>query len=292
MITQINNSKLYAVIDTLGAEVKALHDLHGTEYLWPGDDMYWAYSSPVLFPIVGALRGDAYTYAGKRYTMRQHGICRDAAFKKVSARTDAATFCLTANAATRAQYPFDFALFVTYELHDFTMVVKFRVENRGDTVMPFAIGAHPALRLPFEPGEAFSDHRLKFPRRETVYYPAITEDRLIDQSRKHPLLQNADTLPLDRSLFKNHALVLEGLQSRTAELYSAESGRGVRMEFDGFDYFALWQPGKGEAPFLCLEPWSGTATQTHEDDTLENKRGMRLLPPGEIAELQYKLTVL
>lgn len=292
MFTQINNSKLYAVIDSVGAEVKGLRDLHGTEYIWPGDDTYWSYSSPVLFPIVGALRGGAYLYNGQQYHMRQHGICRDAAFQKVAGRTDAATFCLTANETTRAQYPFDFALFVEYALHDFTMAVKFRVENRGTTDMPFAIGAHPAIRVPLEAEESITDYRVKFSRRETVDYPALTADGLIDQSVRYPLLRDTDTLPLDHALFQKHALILEGLQSRTAELYSLESGRGVRLTFDGFDYFALWQPKTAGAPFVCLEPWTGTATQTHEDDSLEHKRGMRLLPPGETWETQYKLTVL
>ncbi|MBQ7288720.1 MAG: aldose 1-epimerase family protein [Clostridia bacterium] len=292
MKTEINNSKLYVTIDSLGAEVKGLRDLHGMEYIWPGDDTYWSGSSPVLFPIVGALRNHTYTYGGKQYTMRQHGFARKMEFKKVSGRTDAVTFCLCANEETKKQYPFDFALYISYALHDESMTVKFRVENRGGEAMPFTIGAHPAFRIPMEEGEALTDYRVKFSQKETASCAAVTKDCLIDAEVRTPFLCEQDSFVLNHEQFSVDALVFDELKSRSVEMYSTVTGRGVRMDFDGFDYFGIWQPYKEGVPFVCLEPWTGTGTLTNEGDRLEDKRGMKLLPPGDAYEIQYTVTIL
>lgn len=289
---EINNSKLYVTVNIAGAEVKGLRDLHGMEYIWPGDDTYWSYSSPILFPVIGCVRNGSYIYNDKRYDMPQHGFCRTSAFKKIAGRTDAITLRLCADEQTKKQYPFDFVLDVNYELHDFSLVVKFKVGNCGSAVMPFTIGAHPAIRIPLEAEESLTDYRIKFSKRETADCPAITTDKLIDSAHRTPVLQDTNILPLRHDWFVKDALVFDDLHSRSVEMYSIISGRGVRMDFNGFDYFAVWQPKAEGAPFVCLEPWTGTATQTQEDDRLESKRGMRMLSPGECFEIQYTLTVL
>ena len=46
-----------------------------------------------------------------------------------------------------------------------------------------------------------------------------------------------------------------------------------------------------DAPLICLEPWTGTATQESEDDVFEHKQGMRMLAPGEKAEYAFTVTV-
>ena len=73
-------------------------------------------------------------------------------------------------------------------------------------------------------------------------------------------------------------------------VYSQKSGRGLRMDFEGFDYFGIWS-SSADAPLICLEPWTGTATGDSEGDVFEQKRGMRLLPPGEEAEYAFTVTV-
>ena len=63
-----------------------------------------------------------------------------------------------------------------------------------------------------------------------------------------------------------------------------------RQDFEGFDYFGIWS-SLADAPLICLEPWTGTATQESEDDVFEHKQGMRMLAPGEKAEYAFTVTV-
>lgn len=291
MITEINNNKLYLTVDSRGAEIRRMRDLHGTDYIWRGDEKYWSSSSPILFPIVGAVRDNEYEYGGKKYHLPKHGFARVTEFKKVSSRTDAVTFLLSANEETKKVYPFDFELYVTYELIDFSLVVKFKVVNTGDKPMPFFIGGHPAFYFPIEEDESFTDYRVKFSRKETANCPALIPNGLLDTGKRTIVLKDNDSFTLDHELFKYDALVFDELKSRSVEVYSAETGRGIKMDFDGFDYFGIWQPYKDGVPFMCLEPWTGVATTLDEGDTLTDKRGVTVLKAGEYAEYEYKVTV-
>jgi len=64
----------------------------------------------------------------------------------------------------------------------------------------------------------------------------------------------------------------------------------VRMDFGGMDYFAIWSPIKA-SPFVCLEPWTGTATLESESDVFEKKQGMRLLTPREEASISFTVKI-
>ena len=74
------------------------------------------------------------------------------------------------------------------------------------------------------------------------------------------------------SLIHIYALIFDRLKSRSVRVYSPKSGRGLRMDFEGFDYFGIWS-SLADAPLICVEPWTGTATQESEDDVFERKQG-------------------
>jgi galactose mutarotase-like enzyme len=106
---------------------------------------------PILFPIAGKLPGDRYEAAGRSYTMKQHGFARHLPWTIVDEATDAGaavTLGLEATDATRAQYPFEFALRFTYRLRDGALRVEQRFENRGQVPMPVQPGLHPYFFVP------------------------------------------------------------------------------------------------------------------------------------------------
>ena len=105
---------------------------------------------PVLFPIAGRLADDKYQWDGATYTMKQHGFARNMPWAIVDQATDGGArlgLALTANAMTRAQYPFDFRLAVTYVLCEGRLTVQTRVSNLGERNMPMSPGLHPYFQL-------------------------------------------------------------------------------------------------------------------------------------------------
>lgn len=71
----IQDGILKVVISSKGAEVQSVKDRHnGYEYIWQANPKVWARHAPVLFPIVGRLVNDEYTYKGKKYHMTEHAL--------------------------------------------------------------------------------------------------------------------------------------------------------------------------------------------------------------------------
>lgn len=84
MTLQIENEFLVATIAEDGAELISLKSKkNNIEYIWQGDPAFWGRHAPVLFPVVGRLKEDQYTYANQTYPMSQHGFARDSLFEVV-----------------------------------------------------------------------------------------------------------------------------------------------------------------------------------------------------------------
>ena len=47
-----------------------------------------------------------------------------------------------------------------------------------------------------------------------------------------------------------------------------------------------------DAPFVCLEPWTSTATRDIENDNLVDKQDIIILKPGESREHSFSITQL
>ena len=74
----IESDNLKVRIDDKGAELKSVfHKHHQLDYMWSGDPAYWGKTSPVLFPIVGALKDNTYFHKGEKYHLPRHGFARE-----------------------------------------------------------------------------------------------------------------------------------------------------------------------------------------------------------------------
>ena len=105
---------------------------------------------PVLFPIAGRLADDKYQVNGATYTMKQHGFARNMPWAIVDQTTDGGArlgLALTPTPMTRAQYPFEFRVAMTYLLCEGRLTVQTRVSNLGDRPMPISPGLHPYFQL-------------------------------------------------------------------------------------------------------------------------------------------------
>lgn len=291
MRVELKNGAVSAVVDSLGAELVSLKK-DGVERLWQGSEEHWKGQAPVLFPIVGALRGGKAKIDGDWYEMGQHGFARKTEFSLSEQTESSVAMRLTSSFETKKMYPFAFSLTVTYTLTENGVKTAFSVENKGEKVMPFSIGGHPGFNIPAGEKADFEDYVIAFPQPETQHCPVIdTSCALIDDTRTLFALEQEKEIPLRHSLFYGDALIFENLHSQSVKVWNPKSGRGVEMDFSGFPLFGIWS-AKNDGPYVCLEPWTGCATLTRESDEFEQKKNTTFLPAGGTADYSFTVSLL
>jgi galactose mutarotase-like enzyme len=257
--------------------------------MWGGDPAFWGKHSPLLFPIVGTLKGNTYYYDGKAYSLPRHGFARDREFAVESQRPDAITFLLRSDEQTRAVYPFDFELRVGYRLVSNKVATMYQVRNSSSGPMYFSIGGHPAFRVPLIPETEYTDYYLEFDGVETLPRWPISKDGLIER-KPQPLLQDSAVLPLRKELFAKDALVLKHPVSTGVTLRSGQTERRLRMDFPGFPYLGIW--AAPNADFVCIEPWCGIADSVGSDQQWVEKEGINQLEGGGIFQRTWTASLL
>ena len=76
----IQNEFASVTCRTLGAELLSYKTAAGKEYMWQKDPAYWAKTSPVLFPYIGAVP-ETVTIHSVDYKIPRHGFVKDAEFE-------------------------------------------------------------------------------------------------------------------------------------------------------------------------------------------------------------------
>lgn len=292
MNQEIRSNSASAAIKSLGAELTSLIDNGGTQYLWQGDATYWSGQSPILFPIVGSIR-DKKAIIGdhKECHMERHGVVKKMEFTLIDSTEDSATYSVSSNEETKERYPYDFELQVKYALHEKTLTISYTVINKDAEPMPFFVGAHPAFNCPLLEGETFEDYVVEFDQKEYANCPRALKSGLIDVEHRTLILNNTGTFPLDRTWFSYDCQIFDQLKSRSAKMYNPKTGRGVKLDYAGFDYVVVWS-SKSNGDFVAVEPWTGLCTCSDEDDIFEHKRGVKILAPGASQTLSFDITLL
>ena len=114
----LKNQTLTIKINPKGAELISLfNEETQTEYIWSADAHFWGKSSPVLFPIVGALKDNLYYFEGKTYHLPRHGFAREREFLVENTTDESVTLLLTHDEETLKIYPFAFEFRLKYELN-------------------------------------------------------------------------------------------------------------------------------------------------------------------------------
>ena len=285
----LKNAQLTATLNAHGAELCSLIDQEGTQYIWTADPTYWARHTPILFPLVGKLVGNAYTYEGNTYALGAHGFARDRVFEVVDQSETSITFQLTSDAESLKVYPFAFALYVSYTLVDKTLQIGYKVDNTDTKEIGFKLGAHPGFRCPLSEGESFQDYVLSLEKEETPTFLPITPDVYLTGEQTTYLTQHT---PVTHKLFEKGALILTDYTSTWMALRSTKSSKGIRIGFEGFPYLGIWSPENNPSPFLCIEPWMSLPDAVDAPHALMEKESVIKLPIGETFSCMHSMTIL
>jgi len=271
MIVTISNAILSATINTLGAELISLVK-NNKNYIWQVDEMYWNKTSPILFPIVGRLKNDSYTFNGKTYQLPRHGFARNMEFSFDKKSNSQVIFELNESEETKTNYPFDFKLLVAYTLMDNELVIEYFVRNQSDEVLPFSIGAHPAFAI----SDKFENYSLQFNNEDTFETHHLENESFNGKTTLVETKNNA--IALKYATFEKDALVFKQLKSNEVILKNKDKAI-LKVNFDHFPYLGIWT--KQNAPFICIEPWCGLADSSNHNGNFEEKEGINYLSAGE-----------
>lgn len=274
----LENESLVVTISTLGAELQSvINKSNQLEYLWQADPKVWARHSPVLFPIVGRLKNDTYTYNEKQYSMGQHGFARNKTFELISQSLTNARFLLKEDAETLTQYPFKFNLILSYTLTDSKLSLSYEVINTNQSEMYFSIGAHPGFRVPFFENENYEDYYLQFNETENAESHLIDGGLISDKTKL--AFENPTQINLKKELFLQDALVFKKLKSNQITLRSINHENGLSLTANDFPFYGIW--AQKNADFVCLEPWCGIADRLKGQSDLSLKEGINCLQASE-----------
>jgi galactose mutarotase-like enzyme len=288
MITLDNGTWRARVAET-GAELKSLsHVPTGQEYIWHGDPVWWNGSAPVLFPVIGGLKGGQYSLHGKSYRLPSHGFARTMTFTVVDRAGDSVVLRLAPSAETRAGYPFEFALDVSFQLDRTGLAVGYRVSNTGTGRMYFSLGSHPAFVIPFA-GGVLENYYVLFEQEETLERWFL-EEGVVAAGKTEPVMENSRLLSLSRRSFERGAMIFKKPRSREIAIHNSLNGHAIRVITEGVPYLGIWTK-PGGAPFLCIEPWHGLPDASDATGTIEEKEGILTLEPGSLFSTGYRVEI-
>jgi galactose mutarotase-like enzyme len=285
VIHRLHRNSVEALIADTGAELQGLR-LGGLELLWNAGPL-WPRHAPLLFPIVGALKGDVLHHRGMTFPMPRHGFARNRVFTWSQRTETGCTLELRDDATTRSVYPFPFRLTVSYQLEATGLRMDITLLNPGATPLPASLGLHPAFRWPLRPGTPKASHQLVFEADEPGPLRRLDAQGLL-ASELHPTPIQGRRLALQEGLFAEDALIFLEPKSRGLR-FEAESGPSLKLRWEGFPYLGIWAKADLGEAFLCIEPWEGYASPADWDGEFTDKPGGFLLAPGALR--RWLLTV-
>ncbi|MBQ4613293.1 MAG: aldose 1-epimerase family protein [Clostridia bacterium] len=292
MIYIIENDKLKIKISSMGAELQSIRRIEDdTEYLWQGDPTYWAGRAANLFPICGRLFTGKYTFEGNTYEMNLHGFARHQEFEVIRQDTAAITLRLTENAETLAIYPFRFTFDIAYTLSGEDLSIALIVRNLDDKTMYFAVGGHPGFNLPLEEGKAFEDYFVEFDEACDAKRICFSDTCFYVEKAEPFALEDGKVLHMRHDLFDRDAIFLQDT-AKTVTLQCEGGKRAVRVSYPDMPYVGLWHAPKTDAPYVCIEPWTGLPSVDGKVDDLATKTPMHTLEPQEVYRNVYKISFL
>ncbi|NJN30085.1 MAG: aldose epimerase [Synechococcales cyanobacterium RM1_1_8] len=253
---------------------------------------------PLLFPICGSLADNTYEYRGQRYLLPQHGFARTLPWRVIDTQVEdpkleisrpeisrpeisrpeisrpetaspptaadlSITLGLESSPATRAIYPFDFELRLTYHLKGSQLRLDLSLLNQSPEPMPFALGFHPYF-------PAVDKVQLNF---------TLPSNSFIDQQTQaiQPFFGK-----FDFSL-EEIDVMFSKLAQPQASLENPRSGHRWQLDFsDDFKHLLFWT--LKDQGYVCLGPWSSPP------NGLNQPQSIQVLPPGSRHRSHFQLT--
>jgi galactose mutarotase-like enzyme len=287
----LKNDVLQIHIKSAGAELCAISSVkNDNEFLWHADPKIWGSHAPNLFPIIGCMKDDRYTYDNKTYHMTKHGFVRhnDNLTNKHQSESKI-TFLLTSSEALYKMYPFLFELEISYTLKKNSLTINHTVKNIDKKTLYFSIGGHPAFKCPLYKDEDYTDYCLEFDQPENSESHLLHMDTGLVTDKTKPVFTGPKAIALSGDLFNEDALIFTDLKSRKVTLKHRDKGPVLSVSFEDFPYLGIW--AKPNAPYVCIEPWLGIADLENSTQNIEEKDGIIALEANTVFNASYSIEI-
>lgn len=288
---ELTNNNLKIKVQTKGAELCEISAIKNkNQFMWHADPDVWGSFAPNLFPIIGALKEDSYTYNGKTFKLPKHGFVRENKNIKLLKQTkNSLVFSLMYNEDLLKIYPFKFQFIITYTLEENTIHITHTVKNLDDKAIYFSIGGHPAFKCPLYNNESYTDYSLVFENDETSKTHLLNMENGLVTDKTETVFKSGNSIKLRPDLFNEDALIFKDLKSRKVALVSKTHGEILNLSFKDFNYLGIW--AKPNAPYVCIEPWLGVADHENTNQKIEEKEGIIKLPESETFTATYSIQI-
>lgn len=290
----LENEKLKVTVRAKSAELTSIVKKEtGKEYLWNADPSYWGWSSPILFPAVGACRNNTYRWEGTDYEIQKHGFARHMEFTLISEDTTECWWALEPDENTRKVFPFEFRLEIGYRLEDSQIRVMWKVTNPDEKEMYFAIGAHPAFRCPLEEGQKQSDCYITVQLNTPCpRYKLVDQEGMVSPEEYEFAVEDGNMHKIREDEFARDALIFDDNQISGMYLNGPDYKPYVFVEFPDAPSLGVWAPNKEGVPFVCIEPWYGRNDNSGFEGDLSERPYINHLQAGGIFEKEYTIRIM
>ncbi len=289
-LRRIENDRLIVEVEDAGGQLVSIFDKkNNKDIIWSGDENYWKWHAPTLFPFVGELYDKKIKYEGVVYPMTAHGFARESQFEFVGIEDDRIIHRLLPDKEKRAVYPFEFEFTVIHSIEDNKLKVEWIVENKDDKEMLFQVGGHPAFNVPMPDRK---DYYLNFGKgKQELKYIQISKDggtALVDDVKTLKLEDGL--LKIGEHLFDNGVLIFEDNQLDEVGINYPDKKPFINVKCQGFPYVGIWT--KPANPFVCIEPWYGRCDDYGFDGELSEKTGIVKLDSKKTFSATFYIEVL
>lgn len=283
----IENANLRILVNKHGGSMMSIFDKkRSRELLYQPQKDSWSGQDIFIFPAINKFLGEEYTYKGKTYAMESHGLLRYMDAEEIKDGDDLIE-SFHSNEDTLKKYPFPFEAKLRYHLEQNKLTLSYEIKNIGDELMYFALGAHPAFRLPGRKGSTefhISENSIVFPHEVELTQVLLNpEGFVIGEQKMKPM----SSFVLHKQMFRE----VETLMIRTDGFdwikIEKKGEHSVTEYFHNAPYLAIWtDPHFGD--FVCIEPWLCPKDRFDASKDI-TKKDLMTLKPGEVYHYSYDL---
>lgn len=289
---RIENQYLRVEANSLGGSLSSILDKErNNEILYQPEPDSWQGQDVAIFPFVARLKGKEYTHQGKRYSLKNHGLCRYYPFELIQLAPEAMTLLFVSSEETLKEYPFTFRFEIHYSLNGKCLNVEYIVKNEGEETMPFGIGAHPAFDLN---GEEIAG-KIDTSKNAIFFKNTAKLTRICFDDRGEMVLGEEDfgtvsSIDIDKKLFRTYQTLCVKGDGISDVLLKRADGTKVSFHYDNIEYFVLWSfPETGH--FVAIEPWMSLPDYADAELEITKKKTLLHLPKGETYTFRYSIRI-